>query len=63
MLAKAQLDTLKYASIMQPVYPGMSRYWDPAASMGNEILDGKVTAANAMEKTETMNAAMNTGMV
>jgi arabinogalactan oligomer/maltooligosaccharide transport system substrate-binding protein len=62
-LAKAQMDTMAYGSIVQPVLPEMSRYWDPASAMANELLDKKVTEDNAAEKTEAMNDSMNSSVV
>jgi len=62
-LAKAQMDTMAYASIVQPLQDGMSNYWTPAESMGKELVSHKVTHQNAAEKTEAMNAAMNTSVV
>lgn len=62
-LAKAQMDTLDYAAIVQPVLPGMSRYWDPASAMANELIDKKVTEDNAAEKTEAMNDSMNQSVI
>ena len=62
-MAKAQMDTMSYASIVQPLQANMGRYWDPAANMGAEIVAGSVTHANAAEKTEAMNTAMNSSAV
>ena len=58
-LAKAQMDTMDFASIVQPVVASMGQYWGPAASMGEEIVAGTVTHDNAAEKTEAMNDTMN----
>ena len=62
-LAKAQMDTMDYASIVQPLQADMGNYWTPAQSMGEELVAGTVTHANAREKTESMNASMNTSAV
>ena len=62
-LAKAQMDTMAYASIVQPLQADMGNYWGPAASMGEELVAGTVTHANAAEKTEAMNASMNSSVV
>ena len=62
-LAKAQMETLEKASTVQPVLPEMSRYWDPASAMANELIDKKVTEANAAEKTEAMNKSMNESVI
>jgi len=62
-LAKAQMDTMDYASIVQPVVADMGLYWGPAQSMGEELVAGTVTHDNAAEKTEAMNEAMNTAAV
>jgi len=62
-LAKAQMDTLDYASIVQPLLASMGQYWGPAGSMADEIIAGTVTHDNAAEKTEAMNEQMNTTAV
>ncbi len=62
-LAQAQMDTMAYASIVQPLQADMGNYWGPAESMGKEIVAGAVTHANAAEKTETMNASMNSSSI
>ena len=62
-LAKAQMDTMGYASIVQPLQADMGNYWTPAQSMGDELVAGSVTHDNAAEKTEAMNTSMNTSAV
>jgi arabinogalactan oligomer/maltooligosaccharide transport system substrate-binding protein len=62
-LAKAQMDTMAYSSIVQPLQDAMGQYWGPAESMGKEINAGTVTHDNAAEKTEAMNESMNTAAV
>ena len=62
-LSKAQMDTMSYASIVQPLQADMGNYWGPAESMGKEIVAGSVTHANAAEKTEAMNKSMNNAAV
>ncbi len=62
-LAQAQMETMDYASIVQPLQTGMSNYWTPAESMGKELVAGTVTHANAAQKTEAMNTALNTDAV
>ncbi|MBR3167778.1 MAG: sugar-binding protein [Erysipelotrichaceae bacterium] len=62
-LAKAQMDTMGYASIVQPLQADMGNYWTPAQSMGDELVAGTVTHANAAEKTESMNDSMNNAAV
>ena len=62
-LAKAQMDTMAFASIVQPLQTDMGNYWSPAESMGKEIVAGSVTHDNAAEKTEAMNKSMNTSAV
>ena len=57
------MDTMSNTSIVQPLQANMGNYWGPAESMGKEIVNGTVTKANAAEKTEAMNTAMNTSVV
>ena len=46
-------------SIVQPSCPNMGNWWTPAANMGTELNSGAVTHANAAEKTEAFNNAVN----
>jgi arabinogalactan oligomer/maltooligosaccharide transport system substrate-binding protein len=62
-LAQAQMDTLSYASIVQPLQANMGNFWTPAESMGKELVAGSVTHKNAEKKTEAMNKAMNSSAV
>lgn len=62
-LAKAQMDTMYFASIVQPLQADMGNYWTPAESMGKEIVSGTVNESNAAEKTEAMNESMNNASV
>lgn len=62
-LAKAQMDTMAYGSIVQPLQANMGNYWTPAESMGKELVAGTVTHDNAADKTEAMNTSMNTSAV
>ncbi|MBR0214217.1 MAG: extracellular solute-binding protein [Solobacterium sp.] len=62
-LAKAQMDTMDFASIVQPLQADMGNYWTPAQSMGDELVAGNVTHDNAAEKTEAMNESMNSSGV
>ena len=62
-LAKAQMDTMDFASIVQPLQADMGNYWTPAQSMGEELVSGSDTHDNAAEKTEAMNESMNSSGV
>ena len=62
-LAKAQLDTMDYASTVQPIVSSMGKFWDPAAAMGNAIVNGDVTHDNAAEQTELTNKTLNSSAV
>ena len=57
------MNTMGYASVVQPLQADMGNYWGPAESMGKELVAGTVTHDNAAEKTESMNEAMNTSAV
>ncbi|MDR1767583.1 MAG: extracellular solute-binding protein [Propionibacteriaceae bacterium] len=54
-VAKAQMDTIQNASILQPTVSKMSVFWDPAKAFGEAIISGDVTADNAAAKTEAWN--------
>ena len=62
-LAKAQMDAMSFASIVQPLQANMGQYWGPAENMGKELVAKTVTHDNAAEKTEDMNTSMNTAGV
>ena len=57
------MDTLDFASIVQPLHSTMGQYWSPAENMGKELVAKTVTHANAAKKTEAMNKTMNTAAV
>jgi arabinogalactan oligomer/maltooligosaccharide transport system substrate-binding protein len=57
------MDTMGFASIVQPIQADMVNFWTPAESMGKELVAGTVTHDNAAEKTEAMNTAMNSSAV
>ena len=50
-LAQAQMDTMKYTSIVQPLQADMVNFWTPVDSMGMELVAGSVTHENAAEVT------------
>ncbi|MFT9282555.1 extracellular solute-binding protein [Bifidobacterium fermentum] len=56
-VAVAQNDTINNTSILQPTVAAMSNFWTPAENFGKAIMNGDVTAANAVAKTEAWNAA------
>ena len=58
-VAAAQNNTIANTSKTQPVLNEMGGYWDPAATMGGEIVNGDVTAANAADKTKKMVEGIN----
>ena len=62
-LAQAQMDTMKYTSIVQPLQADMVNFWTPVDSMGMELVAGSVTHENAAEKTEAMNKAVNSKVI
>ena len=51
-VATAQANTISNTSVVQPLLQEMSSYWDPAASLGNELVQGDVTHDNSAEKTK-----------
>ena len=57
--AVAQEATFSNTSVIQPSIPEMSAYWTNADSMGKGLANKEVTAANAAEKTEAWNTAIN----
>lgn len=62
-VAVAQANTVSKTAILQPSIPEMGAFWDPAQHMGEAVVNGEVTAANAAEKTELfMESLNNTGL-
>lgn len=59
-IATAVTEVMNNTSIMQPLVAEMGNYWSPAENMGRALVAGDITKANAAEKTEDMNTAMNT---
>lgn len=63
LLATLKDDALANAqngpSIMQPFVSKMGQYWDPAKTMGQQIISDACTHDNAEEKTVEMNTAFN----
>lgn len=63
LLATLKDDALANAqngpSIMQPFVSKMNQYWDPAKTMGQQIISDACTHDNAEEKTVEMNTAFN----
>lgn len=58
-LVKAQNDTFKNTSILQPFVAKMNNCWVPVENMGKGIRNKSVTHENAKEQTEAMNQTMN----
>lgn len=58
-VAVAQANTVSNTAILQPSIPEMGAYWDPAQHMGEAIVNGEVTAANAAEKTDLFMESLN----
>ena len=56
-VAVAQNDTINKTSILQPTVAAMANFWTPAENFGKAIMNGDVTAANAVAKTEAWNSA------
>lgn len=56
-VAVAQNDTINATSILQPTVAAMSNFWTPAENFGKAIMNGDVTAENAVAKTEAWNSA------
>ena len=51
LAAKAQVDTIAMASVVQPTIAAMGGWWDPAAAMGAGLLNKEITADNAGDQT------------
>lgn len=62
-LATAQADTMNRTSIMQPAWAGMSNWWTPAQTFGENIVNKVITHDNAQEMTEKFQEQVNTSTV
>ncbi|MBO5199207.1 MAG: extracellular solute-binding protein [Lachnospiraceae bacterium] len=62
-LVIAQNATFDSTSILQPTVSNMSQYWTTTENFAKSIVNGEVTKANAAEKTEAFNTALNTDIV
>lgn len=58
-VALAQANTIANTSKVQPTISEMGSYWTPAENFGKAIVSGEVTADNAAQKAEDLNAALN----
>lgn len=50
--AKAQLDVISSASVLQPTISAMGPWWDATGAFGKGIVNKEITADNAQEKTK-----------
>ena len=50
--AKAQLEVISGASILQPTISAMGSWWDPAKAFGKGILNKEITEATAEAQTQ-----------
>lgn len=60
-VALAQMNCLNNTAAVQPTIPEMGKWWDNAAALANEILNGTITHENAAEKTDDFNTILNNG--
>ena len=56
--AKAQIETSLHA-VVQPCIAEMDSIWGPIGSFGYDLANGNITAENAAEMTELLNAQLN----
>ena len=61
-VAVAQNDEIANAAKVQPMLDEMASYWDPAATMGGEIVQGDVNDKNAADKTKAMTEGINSSI-
>jgi arabinogalactan oligomer/maltooligosaccharide transport system substrate-binding protein len=63
VLAKVQAETIDKNSVLQSSFSEMGKWWDPAAALGNGILDGSITKSNSAEQTATLQDQVNSSAV
>jgi len=61
-VAVAQNNEIANAAKVQPMLDEMASYWDPAATMGGEIVQGDVNDKNAADKTKAMTEGINSSI-
>ena len=59
VICRVDAQTITEIAVPRYSFAEFSYFWTPAESMGLEIRDGVVTHENAAEKTEALNAAVN----
>ena len=62
-MAIAQNDVMNNTSMLQPSFSEMGYWWTPAQTMGENIVNGKVTVDNAKDETATFEKQANTKSV
>ena len=62
-MAVAQNDVMNNTSMLQPSFSEMGYWWTPAQTMGENIVNGKVTVDNAKDETATFEKQANTKSV
>ena len=59
-VAVAEMNTMTYASVKQPIIPEMSNYWTPMGTFGYLIANGYVTEDNYIEQVDQLMYELNT---
>lgn len=59
-LVKAQNSTIDNTSVVQPYITAMGNYWKIGENFGKAIVNGEVTKANAVEKTQAFQDQLDT---
>ena len=58
-VAFAVLQTVTYASVVQPYIQEMGSYWGPAGNFGAALWDNSITQDNYVEQTDLLEQALN----
>ena len=58
-LAAAQMDTVMYASIVQPSIPEMNYYWSPIGSFSKCVISGEINMDNYKEIVDQLVDQLN----
>lgn len=58
-VAMAQINTMRYASVAQPVLDEMSNYWNPMSSFGIAVMMGDVTLENYKQMVDELAEAFH----
>ena len=58
-VAVAEINTMTYASVVQPTIPEMGNYWTPVGNFGGLVAAGEINTGNYKEQVDQLLEALN----